>query len=123
MSVRTRTIRRLLASAGVATVATMGLAAPAQAMDPCLTSVCLFDNVNYTGLFFSGRGCGETNLGRMSPALNDRAESITNRTGNRVDLWDWRGERWYHLGYVSPYARVELLKGTRNVLDRITYGC
>jgi hypothetical protein len=121
---------RLGAAAAVALVAAMaGLLTGGPAKASALAAwncpngfVCLYDHAGGVGPFYAAQdGCWFDNIGLQGGG--DRATSIYNRTGHRVNLANWNGRAWEHLVHANPGQRFTLPASADNKTDAVHVIC
>ncbi|WP_433272441.1 peptidase inhibitor family I36 protein [Actinosynnema sp. CS-041913] len=87
------------------TPATAAAPIPAWECDP--GTFCLYDSANGVGRFYQRvEGCWFINIGLEG--FGDRADSARNRTSHRVNIANWTGSAWQHLGTVHPGTTLNL---------------
>jgi hypothetical protein len=104
----------------------VGGAAPATAADDgCFDGqVCLYENQEGTLMLYKLLPCQDVDLGRMSPALNDRASSVRNRSDYTAHLYNWNGrDRWDEFDTIGGHTVHAFIQGVDNILDRVRVEC
>ncbi|RJL33977.1 peptidase inhibitor family I36 protein [Bailinhaonella thermotolerans] len=102
--------------------ATTGSAAAAWA---CASGYsCFYDGRQGQNRFYVAPSCGLFELGRMTPARNDRLGSVRNRTKAPVYLFDYVGDAKYvQVGKVAANTRVTLPASVNNRVDAVFVVC
>jgi hypothetical protein len=122
-SLRSRKARLVAAATapGLALLLTPVVApSPAQAITTCNAGdVCLFDGRDFTNQFFRASGCGDWDLGTMSPALNNRASSVIIRTSVRVRIYHHYQGAWEIQLQTSGSGEVRAPLNPDNATDRV----
>ncbi|MFI5740283.1 peptidase inhibitor family I36 protein [Streptomyces anulatus] len=85
-------------------------------------SICLYDEAGGVGRFYTATdGCWFDNIGLAGGG--DRATSVFNRTGHRVNLADWNGSAWEHLVHADPGQGFTLPASADNRTDAVHVIC
>lgn len=111
---------RLVASALGLLLTPVVAPSPANAITTCNAGdVCLFDGRDFTNQFFRALGCGDWDLGTMSPPLNNRASSVIIRTSVRVRIYHHYEGKWEIQLQTSGSGEVHAPLNPDNATDRV----
>lgn len=85
-------------------------------------SICLYDEAGGVGRFYTATdGCWFDNIGLAGGG--DRATSVFNRTGHRVNLANWNGSAWEHLVHADSGQGFTLPASADNRTDAVHVIC
>lgn len=85
-------------------------------------NICLYDEAGGVGRFYTATdGCWFDNIGLAGGG--DRATSVFNRTGHRVNLANWNGSAWEHLVHANPGEGFTLPASADNRTDAVHVIC
>ncbi|MGW6445721.1 peptidase inhibitor family I36 protein [Lentzea sp. NPDC055074] len=92
----------------------------AQAAGNCWPGdVCLFDGRDYTNQFWKASGCGDWDLGTMTPPLKNRASSVIIQTRSTVQIMHHYNGRWENQLKTSGSSLVQAPLNPDNATDRV----